>query len=198
MRTRLILSLFFGVLLISIACQNNANTKKLTLDDATQKLYLEKGKLIAGKSFATLAGNLQKSLAEGGVTNAIQYCNLAALPLIDSLSEAHQANIRRTSLKVRNPQDTPSELEKEILEQYHVQEETGKELQAKVQQIDDKTISFFAPIKVNAFCLQCHGKIQETLTIENHKLIKQFYPEDKAFGYVAGDLRGMWHIQFVK
>ncbi|MFT5766074.1 MAG: hypothetical protein ACI8X3_003512, partial [Saprospiraceae bacterium] len=27
-------------------------------------------------------------------------------------------------------------------------------------------------------------------------IIKQFYPEDEAIGYVVGDLRGIWSIEF--
>jgi hypothetical protein len=40
--------------------------------------------------------------------------------------------------------------------------------------------------------------VGETLTVENQAIIAAKYPEDKATGYQAGDLRGLWHITFPK
>jgi hypothetical protein len=40
---------------------------------------------------------------------------LAAYPLVDSLSQVHKTYIRRTSLKVRNPKDAPTESELIVL-----------------------------------------------------------------------------------
>lgn len=75
---------------------------------------------------------------------------------------------------------------------------SGQALKPIVKQVDDQTIAFYAPIKVNAMCLQCHGKVGETLKSEDYAVIQKYYPNDKAVGYVDGDLRGMWSIQFKK
>ena len=86
--------------------------------------------------------------------------------------------------------------EQTVLEQYQKQFEEGKELKPQVQSLDDNRVAFYAPIKVNSFCLQCHGVEGETLKEEDYIAIKASYPEDKAIGYVDGDLRGMWSIEF--
>lgn len=64
--------------------------------------------------------------------------------------------------------------------------------------MDKQKIAFYAPIKVNAFCLQCHGELGQTLQEEDYAMIKERYPGDQALGYVNGDLRGMWSIQWTE
>ena len=187
--------MFFGVL---FACQNNPETagKKMTAEE--KNIYLEKGKSITAKSFATLSKSLQDALQEGGIPNAIQYCNLNALSIMDSLSKNENATIRRTSLKVRNLHDTPKASELKILNQYHAANQKGIEIKPIVEQLENNRIAFYAPIRVNEFCLKCHGKLGETLTREDYAVIQEKYPEDKAIGYDAGDLRGIWSIVTVK
>lgn len=160
--------------------------------------YPAKGQEIAAVTFATLAGQLQKSIKKGGLAEAVSYCNVAAYPLVDSLSEVYQADIRRTSLKVRNPQNTPNSKEKLILQQYAEAEKAGTPLKPIVNELMSDAVSFYAPIKVNDFCLKCHGKVGETLQAADYHIIQNLYPEDKAVDYMAGDLRGMWSITFHK
>jgi hypothetical protein len=191
-------SSLFLILLALSACQNNASQEEAGLTDEQQQAYLEKGREMAGATFVALSSQLQAAMKEGGVSNAAQYCNVAAYPLVDSLSKVHEAVIRRTSTKVRNPKDAPDDQEKAILEAYAEKEAAGEELKPVVEQIDPNTIAFYAPIRVNEFCLQCHGKVGETLSEEDYTVIKELYPEDEAIGYSAGDLRGMWSIRFKK
>jgi hypothetical protein len=190
----------FAILLVVVACQptdSQKTTKEDNAMDAEQTAtYLEKGKMIAKATFTALSGQLKTAMAEGGVPNAVEYCNLVAYPLVDSLSQVHQATIRRTSTKVRNPKDKPTRIEQDVLEQYAKSKEQGEKLQPKVLQLADGDVAFFAPIMIDAPCLNCHGDVGEVVTEENYALIQSFYPEDQAVGYKMGDLRGMWSITF--
>ena len=67
---------------------------------------LKKEAKLPDATFSVLSGQLQKALKAGGLDSAIHYCNLAAMPLVDSLSQLHKAQIRRTSMKVRNPNNS--------------------------------------------------------------------------------------------
>ncbi len=198
MKIRLSLLLFATILFSMVACENKSPKKTTTTPQGESTAYLEKGKEIAGATFTALSGKLQAAMKEGGVSKAIEYCNLAAFPLVDSLSKVHHADIRRTSLKVRNPKDAPTAEEKTILETYEKSARAGGTLKPIVSEVDEQTVAFYAPIKVNSLCLQCHGIEGETLTEDNLALIRQFYPDDKAIGYTDGDLRGMWSIRFEK
>lgn len=176
--------------------KNEATENNQSLTEAERAAYIEKGKAIAGATFAALSGNLQAAMQEGGVSNAISYCNVQAYPLTDSLSQQHQATIRRTTLKPRNPKNAPDAAERAELEVYAQSVSKGEALGPNVELIDEQTVAFYAPIKMNAFCLQCHGKLGETLAEENYAAIKEHYPNDAAIGYMDGDLRGMWSIRF--
>lgn len=189
--------IILGILSLSYCDQNNSDTADSNTKNSNTA-YIQKGKTIASATFATLSGNLQKAMKEGGVPNAIKYCNLNASPLVDSLSQVYKAEIRRTSLKVRNPKNKPTTKELQQLEKYQKSMEAGEALKPLVQEIIPGTIAFYAPIHVMPLCEKCHGKAGETLKEEDYQVIQQHYPEDKATGYASGDLRGMWSISFKK
>lgn len=197
--------LFFVFLLSISACQQSSGARESATQSCSNELpslseeeikeYREKGQAIALEVFTTMSGQLQKAMQEGGVSNAVQFCNLVAMPIVDSLSQKHNVTIKRTSLKVRNPKDIPTESEVAQLEQFQAEKDTGKPLQPRVLR-QGENIAFYAPIGIQPLCLKCHGKIGETIAQSDYDVIQQLYPEDKAVGYQAGDLRGMWRITF--
>lgn len=200
MKTRILSFLlwlaFFGI----IACENQATStsdEKTAATSLPDSIYLEKGKQIAGATFAVLSKELQSAMESGGVAQAVQYCNLAAYPLTDSLSKVHNAIIRRTSLKARNPNNTPTPEEKVVLEKYQQDLVDSVLLKPIVKQLDENNIYFYAPIVISDLCLKCHGKIGEKLQGKDYEIIKNLYPNDAAIDYESGDLRGMWSIKFV-
>lgn len=190
------------ILIISIvACETTTQKTKVDsteLSDQEKELYLDKGKQIAAATFTALSQELQRAVKEGGIPNAIQYCNIAAHPITDSLAQLHKATIRRTSLKNRSPENQATALEKTVLENFADKIADGQPLKPIIKPISNDKVAFYAPIKVNDFCLNCHGKLGENLAKENYQLIQKYYPNDKAIGYKSGDLRGMWSIQLAK
>ncbi len=189
----------FMIIAISLfSCQSKEKQEESKSSELDKAVYLERGQKIAGATFTALSSKLQAAMQEGGVVHAIEYCNLAAYPLVDSLSKVHQATIRRTSTKVRNEKDTPTTAELAVLEEYQKMAEEGEALKPIVKELNQEYMAFYAPIRINASCLQCHGKVGETLLEENHALIKELYPNDKAIGYSDGDFRGIWSIKLKK
>ena len=167
---------------------------KLSEAEIVEKVH-EIGNTIAVATKSTLGKNLQKAIAEGGVQNAIAFCNLNAMPLIDSLSAGYGAEIKRVSLKARNPNDLPNDMERQLLEAYAFQWRDSIPLATNVQAMDGARYLFTKPILVdNALCLSCHGKQENGMLKETDDFIKTKYPQDKATGYNIGDLRGMWSI----
>lgn len=195
MKKRIPYFLFLIAFALQIGCNENAVSEKTGKEEISERDYLAEGKKIAAETFGVLGGQLQKAMKEGGVAQAVSYCNLAATPLTDSLSKVHNAVIRRTTLKPRNPKDAPTSSERFILENYEKSHKAGIELTPYVE-AQGSEYTFFAPIFTNDLCLRCHGKIGETLSEENYAHILENYPDDKAVGYEAGDLRGMWSIKF--
>ena len=191
---KLLFFLLFAVFgLVSCQSSSSEQTTATDLSDSKTRDYLTEGKKITATAFAALSSKLQSAMQEGGVANAVSYCNVAALPLIDSLSKANDVRIKRTSLKYRNPADAPTEAEIEVLNTFADQLQTEKTLSPIVIEHD-----FYAPILIAQPCLKCHGKIGETLAESDYKHILKAYPEDNAINYIPGDLRGMWVVSFEK
>lgn len=182
------------VLLLSLFLLVHCGDSNLT--EAEKNAYLEKGATITAGSFTALSSRVAGALAEGGVAHAVQYCNLAALPLTDSLSAVYQATIRRTSLNVRNTANAPSAWEREVLEAYAAKDAAGEPLEPVVQRISGRMVAYAAPIRTLPLCLKCHGVEGTTLSTEDAAMIRGLYPGDQATGYAEGDLRGIWSVTF--
>lgn len=191
------------ILLLFTTCQNNkpsggSGQESVPLTSEEVSLYTQRGKEIAQGTFAVMSSELLGAMQRGGVEEAARYCNLAAYPLVDSLAKVYEAGIRRTSLKIRNPKDQPTEAEREMLLSFQQLHEAGKPMEPVVQLLDPNTVAFYAPIKIQPLCLQCHGKLGETMKESDYTVIQELYPADEAIGYSEGDLRGIWSIQFRK
>lgn len=184
------------VLILGFGC-NRAEPQPPSITPLTaeeEARYLEVGQQIAQATFAAMSSRLQAALAEGGVARAAAYCNTAALPIADSMSAVYGAQIRRTSLKIRNPEDRPTQAEQVALDRYAALDTSNAELKPSVTLLDDQTIGFYAPIRVNGACLACHGELGSTMQESNYIHLKRLYPSDQAIGYADGDWRGLWSI----
>jgi hypothetical protein len=175
-------------------CFDNSKSKEAS-KDIVEKDYRAQGQEIAAKTFTALSTNLQKAMQEGGVAKAVKYCNLAASPIVDSLQIVYNANIKRTSLKIRNPNNRPTDNERKQLQEFQDQLKKGEALSSKVVK-KDNLINFYAPIQFMTMCGKCHGKVGKELKKEDYDIIQELYPLDKAINYQNGDLRGMWSITF--
>ncbi len=171
--------------------------KQFSITAEEEQLYLAKGKEVAQTSFQALSGQLQQAMAEGGIGNAIEYCNVHALPLTDSLTQAmHVVSIKRTTEKYRNPENAPTSKEAEQFSEYKKLKLQEKPLKPQLKQYVEGEVVFYAPIELKGQCLSCHGSIEAMG--EDYDIIKAKYPSDKATGYKVGDLRGMWSITMKK
>jgi hypothetical protein len=159
---------------------------------------LQQGKQLADTAQAALLKRLQQALQEKGPAGAVEYCHTAALPLLDSV-DSEGVHIRRTSLQVRSPQDTPDLLEQQLLDAYAYSAEKGLPLQENVQALGDTAYLFTKPIMLaNPLCLNCHGQKGSNILPETQARIDSLYPKDQATGYQLGDFRGMWSIRIPK
>jgi hypothetical protein len=159
----------------------------------------EIGKEVTEASQNALSSALMEALKEKGLMGAIQYCNIQAMPIVDSLSQQYNARIGRTSLKTRNRANEPTSLEEQILEAYQHAHDNNQALNDNVQLLSNEEILYTKPIVIgNAMCLNCHGTPGNELLAENYEELKKLYPNDEAIGYSVGDFRGIWSIRFNK
>jgi hypothetical protein len=184
------------VLAMGFGCQHESQQERQQSISYDTTAVVNEGQQIAKATFQTLSSNLKNAIAEGGVEHALQFCNVEAIPLTDSLSKHHDVSIRRASHKPRNPYNTADSLEAEVIKQYIDKLKSGDKLQP-VTYADENRITFHAPITItNSLCLNCHGKVNEDISKENLATIQELYPKDKATGFSMGDLRGTWTVRF--
>ena len=146
---------------------------------------------------AELKGRLVTALKEGGPTHAIPVCKEQAPVIAEKFSTEKGWRVARTSLKLRNPGNAPDVWEKKVLESFEIRKMSGEdpekmEYAEVVQQGDAQVFRYMKAIPAAEVpCLMCHGDaIAEPLAAK----LDEFYPEDKARGYRAGDIRGAFTI----
>jgi|GEM_PF-6272250 len=114
--------------------ENNSTSNTLSTTTQTEKPqvnYLEKGDEITTATQTALLQTVSKAIAEKEAHGAVEYCNLKALAIVDSLSKVHNCQIRRVSDKYRNPQDKAQNETEEnalqtFLEKYQIRRVSDK------------------------------------------------------------------------
>lgn len=142
----------------------------------------------------TLKGELMQGMAEGGPETAIVICSEKAPALSAKIAKEKGWQVGRTSLKPRNPDNTPDEWERKTLESFEQKKNDGadpKTLEAETQ-IDGEEYRYMKAIPTAALCLTCHG---QDITPSLQTKLKTLYPQDQAIGYQEGDLRGAFTLR---
>ncbi len=167
-----------------------------SLTDSEMQEYRETGVKIAKETYQKLSSTLTEKMKAGGIPEALQYCNTAALPLTQEMSEKYKVQIKRTALRTRNESNSPDDEELEILNYYQTRAEKNKELKALVQLDQKGNPHFYAPIILQKKCLSCHGSLDQEVSRKTDSIIKSYYPNDMALGFQENELRGIWSITF--
>ncbi len=135
---------------------------------------------------------LSQALQRGGPATAIRFCADSA----QVRTLRHWRNgvyIRRVSERVRNVDDTPDALERQLLQGLAEALRAGTlppELVEVTRAADGSyQLQYMRPILVQQTCLPCHGDPAQ-FGPEVRDVIARRYPDDRATGYAVGDLRG--------
>lgn len=159
--------------------------------------YQAIGQQMAISTKSQLGKNLMAALKAGGPTHAVDFCNTRAIPLTDSMATVHGASIQRVSDKPRNPDNAANAAERAHIAAFQAAITAGESPQPIVEEQADG-VYFYAPILTNDMCLKCHGTPNETINAETLAMIQARYPNDKATGYAADQVRGIWRIKMNK
>lgn len=176
------------------AQQNKESSSTTVATDSIRQL----GIAIATEMQQTLGATVKHAVEDSGVAYALNYCNLHALSLTDSLSAKYGVNLKRISHKARNPANQASDAELQVIQKFQAAIKNG-EVAAPVVSEEKNGYTFFAPILLQApLCLKCHGEPEKEIASEDFILINMLYPNDKATGFKLNELRGSWRIDFTK
>lgn len=189
--------LIASVLLLPYLALAEDDKPTLLSEDAIPPKIEEIGTEAANALALSLKTLLVSSLESSGPVDALKFCQQAALPTTEALSKkfGEEITISRTALKVRNPQNEPDKLDKQVLDQLEEILAAGNEaLPGKVvAQTSETTYRYYKPLVTLALCLKCHGD-PASMPADLQTTLQTLYPEDKATGFAEGDLRGVIRV----
>lgn len=153
-------------------------------------------KALVAKLQTTLQGELLAAMKEGGPARAIEVCRDRAPKVASEISRESGWAVARTALKVRNPENAPDAWEKKVLEEFAVRAAAGEDVATLersgiVETAGTKTFRFMKAIRTGELCLACQGA---SMKPELAAKVKTLYPEDRATGFAAGDMRGAFTL----
>lgn len=128
-------------------------------------------------------------IASTSKADALKYKSEYDLSLISeegqvTLAGAEEVEFKQTSLKLRNPENAPDDLEREVLMRFE-NETSLDEFKTIVSTEGEKQFRYMKRLVIVKACLACHGK-KENIP----RYIRSSYPRDEAHGYKLGDVRG--------
>ena len=109
-------------------------------------------------------------------------------------SEQSGWNVRRVSLRNRNPKAVPDAWERATLEDFD-RRAAAKESPATLERAEvtiengQAVQRYMRALPTMPLCTQCHGAADKLSPAVTARL-RALYPDDRATGYVAGDIRG--------
>ncbi len=197
--------LFLVLVILFSACKNDMKEISPTLKEKEQKEIISKidpsyqqiGLNMAFTTKSQLGKYLMETMKERGTVAALEFCNIKAIALTDSMATIHKARIKRVSDKPRNPNNKANKVELKNIEVFKNMFSNEEEI-APIIETNNDSISFYYPITTNAMCLKCHGTPNKDIDPTTLSTLKDLYPTDLAVGYSENQVRGIWSIRFKK
>ena len=138
---------------------------------------------------STLAQNFIKPDTEITEETFKSVCGAVA-KRVKEIMEKDGFKIRHASAKYRNPVNAATPEESSILETF----DRNREIKGQwdITETDGKKFQrYMKPIFVEEACLACHGSKEK-----RPQFIVDKYPEDRAYDFKTGDMRGMVEVMF--
>lgn len=181
-----------SLLLIWISCSDHQGLNEIEKED-----FLKKGKSIAELSQKALGKQLMNQIQFGGAEHAMNYCNLKAIHITDSLSTVLKADIKRLSDLNRNPVNRADQVANRYIASGKERLKSKQVLEPYIAASKDSVRMLF-PIQTNTLCLQCHGQPNKEIKPSTLMKIEALYPDDLAKNYDVNQLRGVWSITMTR
>lgn len=160
---------------------------------------LTKARTISNEIMGKLRTALLDEMGKGGAAGAVQVCATVAQEIPQAYNQSHGQFVRRVSQGYRNPKDKPDKYELTKLrafDQFNHEKQLAAEYSEVVTEKGKRYLRYMKPLIASAMCLQCHGE-KEKVAASVRQIIAEKYPQDKAFGYHEGDVRGAISVKIL-
>lgn len=137
---------------------------------------------------------LTDAIAKSSAADAVTVCQDTAPKMAKAASEQSGWQVRRVSLRNRNPTAVPDAWERETLEDFDRRAAAGEAPasleRGTMQIVDGKPLQrYMRALPTQGLCLSCHGPADQLAPGVAERL-KVLYPDDRAVGYSLGQIRG--------
>ena len=126
---------------------------------------------------------------EQGPVEALNVCREQAPEIANSLMQ-EGIRLGRSSHRLRNPENEPPKWLRPAMQAY-LDDDSNRA--AYIVPLPGDRWGYAEPIIAQPLCLTCHG---EAIPPSVTGRIEELYPEDRAVGFKAGDLRGVFWLEF--
>lgn len=154
----------------------------------------ERSRALAEQLMSELQAELGKAMQQGGPVAAVAVCKSRAPEIAARLSASSGADVGRTALRVRNPANSPDDLERAVMQGFAAELSSASQAATAPPEAIFESRSargierrYLRAIVMQPACLACHGA---TLAPEIVATIAREYPQDTATGFETGQLRG--------
>jgi hypothetical protein len=172
----------------AIAAATGMAASALAADDP----LLIESRAVAEEFGDRLRSALQSSMAQGGPAGAIDICKELAPQISSELSRRTGAQVRRTSLRLRNPRNLPADWQVEVLRNFEAGEASGSDTEREYfERRENGEVRYMKAIPTAGICIACHGT---AVSEDVRQILAEQYPHDRAVGYEPGDVRGAFSI----
>lgn len=177
------LSLTAAALLAAVVPANAA-------DDA----WVAEARTVAAAMPPKLLALLTDEIAKNGPEGAIEVCRDKAPQMAKAASEQSGWQIRRVSLRNRNPKAVPDAWEQAALAEFDRRAAAGDNPatleRAEVVTEGGQTVArYLRALPTQEMCLACHGT-PDKVSAGVAERLQALYPNDHAVGYGKGQIRG--------
>jgi hypothetical protein len=177
-----------------------------TLSKAEQRIQdpqiegaLIEARQVSSELTEKVRGFLLQEIEKGGWVSAVKVCSDRAQQMTQEFNARTGHTIRRVSLKVRNLQNTPDKYERRKLEEFDLLNQRKSLKNEYFEVVDEKGqkyLRYMKPLIALPLCLNCHGP-KENISADVKAILAEKYPDDRATGFLVGDLRGAISVKIV-
>jgi uncharacterized protein (UPF0264 family) len=153
---------------------------------------LQQARQVASELTDKVRGLLFKELEKGGYVGAVRVCSEVAQEIPREFAARTGHDIRRVSLRERNSKDVPDEYERkqlEVFDRLNREKTLENDYFEVVTEQGRDYLRYMKPLIAGPMCITCHGQ-KERIPPEVKAVLAEKYPDDRATGYDAGDVRG--------
>ena len=153
---------------------------------------LAEARVAAKELSEAIRGLLMRELERGGLEGAVAVCSTTAQARTAEYRRTFGNDVRRVSLRRRNPANEPDAYERRVLESFDrlpAEARPAAEHWEVVREDGREALRYLKPVVASAMCLTCHGE-KAKIPPAVQAVVAREYPDDRATGFSVGDVRG--------